>query len=159
MVRKRHESPEECTRIAHDPLDWGGWFIRPTDRKYENIREAPNTPGIYAWYARNGYLMYVGRSVNIATRLRQHREGTCFMATPSLFSFREVPDRLIAGVEAAHILALSPIENRAGETSRTPFHDAMMAAIDAAWRDVLPAQKTWLDAAYTKLMEEIAARL
>lgn len=141
------------------PLEWGGWIIRPTDAKHEDIRSAPNTSGIYAWYAKNGYLMYVGRSVRIATRLRQHREGTCFTATPSLFSYREVPEHLIAGVEAAHINALNPIENRAGESRSTPFREAMEAALEAAWRDVLPVQREWLNAAYMRLAQEFAASL
>src|SRR5213592_540796 len=104
------------------------------------------SPGIYAWYTRNGYLMYVGRSANISNRLRQHQQGTCFTATPSLFSYRLVPERLIAGVEAAHLLALDPIENRAGEARRAPFHDAMMQAISSAWCEALSVQTEWLNA-------------
>lgn len=160
MGRKRQETPEECTRNAQGmPLAWGGYIIRPADQKHEDIRLAPNTSGIYAWYARNGYLMYVGRSVNIAARLRQHRAGTCFTATPSLYSFRRVPEHLIAGVEGAHIRTLSPIENRAGESRSTPFQQEMEAAIDAAWCDALPVQIAWLNDAYTKLNEQIAAQL
>jgi hypothetical protein len=156
MGRKRRETAEECTRNAQEmPLAWGGYIIRPTDRRYADIREAPNTSGIYAWYAKNGYLMYVGRSVQIATRLRQH-QMTSFTARPSLFSFLEVPDRLIAAVEGAHIRVLAPIENRAGESRSTSFQKEMEAAIEAEWRDVLPVQTEWLDAAYSRIMAAVA---
>lgn len=159
MGRKRQETAEECTETAQGmPLAWGGYIIRPTDRKYGDIRQAPNTSGIYAWYAQNGYLMYVGRSVQIATRLRQH-QMTSFTARPSLFSFREVPERLIAAVEGAHIRVLAPIENRAGESRSTSFQKELEAAIEAEWRDVLPVQTEWLEAAYMKIAEQIAASL
>jgi hypothetical protein len=165
MGRKRRESAEVYTRSAQDmrradpPLIWGAYIIRPTDRKYEDIREAPNAPGIYAWYSRAGDLMYVGRSVAIASRLRQHQRRTAFWATPSLYSYRLVPPELVAGVEVAHIDALSPRENRSKDSASTPFQDALTAAIEAAWQDVLSAQQARLDAAYTKLAEQIAARL
>lgn len=140
-------------------MEWGAYIIRPTDRKYEDIREAQNEPGVYAWYSRRGDLMYIGRSVAIATRLHQHRTGTAFTMTPSLFSFRVVPRELVAGVEVAHIDALDPPENRSRDSSSTPFQDELEAAIDAAWRDVLPAQKERVYAAYTAYLEQIAARL
>jgi hypothetical protein len=54
------------------PLEWGGYIIRPSDEKHSSYAGFPNEPGIYAMYSRVGDLMYVGRSVAIATRLRQH---------------------------------------------------------------------------------------
>jgi hypothetical protein len=155
------ESPGICTQSAHDvrPLDWGAYIIRPTDQKHEDIYAAPNVPGIYAWYSRAGDLMYVGRSVAIATRLRQHRQGTVFDATPSLYSYRLIPFELMAGVEVAHIDTLSPPENRYRDSYSTPFQHDLEAAIEAIWRDVLPAQRERLHAGYMRLAEQIAARL
>lgn len=144
---------------THHPLEWGAYIIRPSDQKYEDIRRAPNEPGIYAWYSRRGDLMYIGRSVAIATRLRQHQTGTCFTMTPTLFSFRVVPRELMSGVEVAHIDTLAPPENRYRDSFSTPFQDELERAIDAAWRDVLADQKARVYAAYSAYIEQIAARL
>jgi hypothetical protein len=146
--------------VAELPLTWGGYIIRPTDAKYRDIREAPNECGIYGWYSGDGDLMYVGRSVAIATRLRQHRLGTHFMGgEPAYFSFKLVPERFVAGVEVAHIRTLEPPENTLMESRSVPFWDALVAAIDSIWADDLPRQRARLDARYTELAEQIARSL
>lgn len=146
--------------LAANPLTWGGYIIRPTDPKFTDIRQAPNVPGIYAMYTKDGDLMYVGRSVAISDRLWQHKRRSHFVdARPVFYSWREVPEFAIAGVEVAHIKALTPIENRFMEAGVHAIHDQMMEAISATWADCLPEMKRRIDENLTRDLEQIASRL
>jgi hypothetical protein len=161
MGRNRQETPEECTRNAQAmPLAWGGYIIRPSDPKFTDRRQAPNDCGIYAWYTRDCELMYVGRSKAISTRLVQHDKGTNFCGgRPTYYSYRLIPEHLVSGVENAHIRALNPRENMYAEGWSVAFGEELEAAIQRAWREVLPAQTASLEKKYTALAEQIAARL
>ena len=138
------------------PLAWGGYIIRPTDRKYPSIRDIPRASGIYGWYSRDGDLLYVGRSRCMGSRLRDHH-------MPSfggvMLSYRMVPEQYLDGVEMAHIKTLEPFHNEACEAADTPFWNAMCAAIDAAWRDVWPTMLERVRARETAIHEQIASRL
>jgi hypothetical protein len=146
--KKRAEGPM--------PLDWAGWIIRPTDQKYPSIYDLPNTSGIYAWYSKEGDLLYIGRSVAMNSRLRQHHMGAF---GGRMLSYREVPERYLAGVEMAHINTLAPFHNEAREASSLPFWDDMCAAIELAWLDVWPAMNARVAARESAINEQIAARL
>jgi hypothetical protein len=156
--RKRQESSEICTEIAQDalPLEWGGFIIRPTDRKYTSIHDIPNACGIYAWYSWDGDLLYVGRSRSMSSRLRGHHMPDW---GGRLLSYRLVPERHLAGVEMAHIKTLGPYHNQALEASSLPFWGAMCSAIDQAWQDVLPAMQERVEARESAIVDQIAARL
>lgn len=160
--RRTMKSATNVAALPHEPLplEWGGYIIRPTDEKHQSFAGFPNAPGVYALYTSVGDLMYVGRSVAIATRLRQH-DGTAFWGgKPSLYSFRLVPLGFIAAVECAHIQALAPPENQFMEVGgHAAMRRPMISAIERIWREALPAQRERLDAAYTVIAEQIAARL
>lgn len=141
---------------ASASLDWGGYIIRPTDRKYPSIHGIPNSSGIYGWYSRDGDLLYIGRSVSMNSRLRDHHMP-CWGG--SMLSYREVPLEYLAGVEMAHIRTLAPYHNVAREGASLPFWKDFCAAIDAAWCEVLPAMQERVEARETAIAEQIAARL
>jgi hypothetical protein len=143
------------------PLEWGGYIIRPSDEKHSSYAGFPNEPGIYAMYSRVGDLMYVGRSVAIATRLRQHAQGTYFFGgSPSMYSFKLVPEPLITAVEVAHIKALEPPENVLRESGgKISLIETMVPAIHQIWAYELPRQRARLDTYYRETAEQIAARL
>lgn len=147
--------------IGAMPLVWAGYIIRPCDRKFSNYQDFPNTSGIYAMYTAAGDLTYIGRSVAIHSRLRQHARTTFFWGgDPSLYSYREVPEVLCSAIEVAHIKALQPIENQFTESGGYEWLQRLMTpAIECAWRDVRPAQAERIDALYGKLAEQIASRL
>lgn len=142
--------------VEPTPLEWGGWIIRPTDRKYQRSEEIPNSSGIYAWYSREGDLLYVGRSKAMNTRLWDHH---MVFWGGVLLSYREVPEEYLNGVEMVHIKTLAPSQNVARQAAALPFWGAMSQAIDRAWQDVLPAMKERIAARDTALAEQIAARL
>jgi hypothetical protein len=141
-------------------VPWPDWIIRPTDEKLTNIREAPNDAGIYGWYSGDGDLMYIGRSIAIATRLQQHRMSTMFFGgDPVFYSYRLVPYQLIGAVEVAHIDTLDPPENRYRDSYSAPFVPAMCAELRKLWEPVLPAQRARLDARSMEIAQQIASRL
>ena len=164
---ERRGSPVDCTDIALDlhgidvmPLVWGGYIIRPADTKYSNVYDAPNAPGIYGWYTSKGDLMYIGRSVAIQTRLRQHERQTVFWGgSPTYYSYKLVPECALLPVEVAHIKALQPVENQFLEAGYPSVQDQMIPAIKQVWGDELPRQKARLESQYRALAEQIASRL
>jgi hypothetical protein len=142
------------------PLEWGGYIIRPDDAKFKNVADAPNDPGIYGWYTADQDLVYIGRSTAIASRLRQHQRRTFFWGgDPVFFSFRTVPLTLIAGVECAHIRALGTMENSFMESKSVAFGADLETAIQQAWEKVFTEQRDRVSARYHALAEKIAARL
>ena len=89
----------------------------------------------------------------------QHKRGTHFHGgDPTYFSFRAVPEEFIIGVEVAHIRALSPPENMYRESGRCHI-DGFQQAVEQVWADALPAQTERIEAHYSRLAEQIAARL
>jgi hypothetical protein len=159
MGRKRQGFAAIHTEIAQEvplPLEWGGYIIRPTDEKFDSIYDLPNDGGVYAWYSREGDLLYVGRSIEMNSRLRRHHMP---LWGGVLLSYRIVPDRYLAGVERAHIDALCPYHNVSRESANLPFWGSFCQAIRAAWEDVLPAMKERVRTREHEIAEQIAGRL
>jgi|GEM_PF-4003765 len=138
------------------PLEWADYLIRPTDQKYPTTQGIPNASGVYAWYSRDGDLLYIGRSLTLNTRLRKHHMP---MFGGVLLSYRPVPDEYLAGVEMAHVKTLEPFHNEAREACGLPFWDDLCRAIDAAWADVLPGMRARVIAHDRETNEQIAAGL
>lgn len=138
------------------PLTWGGFIIRPTDPKFAEFRHVPNVSGVYAWYSRDGDLLYIGRSTSMNSRLRGHHMP---MLGGVSFSFRPVPYRHLNGVEMAHIDTLRPFQNAGYEAEHLDFWDDFCAAIDSAWRDVLPEQEARVAARNREDAARMAATL
>jgi hypothetical protein len=138
------------------PLEWGAYIIRPTDKKYPRIYDVPNQSGVYAWYSREGDLLYIGRSLSMNSRLRSHHMPGFGGA---MLSYRLVPEKYLAGVEMAHVKTLEPFHNSARESADLPFWGAMCAAIDGAWRDIWPEMYERVRARESAINEQIAARL
>lgn len=108
----------------------------------------------------SGELMYIGRSKTIQDRLRKHERRTVFSSgNPTHFSFKIVPESLIAAVEVAHIRALAPFENMFMEASGSTLHDPMTAAIQQAWGNTAGAHRESIGVRHSALLEQIAARL
>lgn len=154
MISTMNEGGSSADEVR--PLEWGSYIIRPTDAKLPGISHVPNSSGIYAWYSRQGDLLYIGRSVSMNTRLRRHHMT---LWGGVLLSYRLVPHHLLAGVEMAHIKTLGPYHNAAEQSDGLPFWDAMCAAIDSAWRDVWPEMSERVRARERAITEQIAARL
>lgn len=159
-MTERDAKPLTLHQIADMPLVWGGYIIRPDDEKFSSYRGFPNEPGIYGMYTKDQDLIYIGRSVAIASRLRQHARRTFFQGgDPSFYSYRLVPECAIMAVEVAHIKALGPRENQFMEVGGCLLREPMTPAVAHVWRDALPVQRARVDARYSEMMEQIAARL
>lgn len=142
------------------PEVWGEYIIRPTDERLASIGDAPNSPGIYAYYSQDGDLMYIGRSTSIINRLKQHRDETWFSSgRPACYSFRLVPMDVLPGVEMAHVKTLAPFENRSAEARSLPYWDAFCAEIAKCWGDAADDHRERVAARSIKLSEQMAERM
>ncbi len=87
--------------------------------------------GVYFLFAPDGGMTYIGQSLSIGYRLRQHALGRDF----SHFGCIAVPDNMLNGVEGAYIEALDPAENRMAVTGMVPAWRAeMVEAIRDRWQ-------------------------
>jgi hypothetical protein len=119
------------------PLQWGGMILRPGVRlPLREIGAAPWDCGIYALFADDGGLFYVGRAKYLSQRLLQHHRNAMYRRGPRFATFRflEVPLCATRDVEVAHIYAMEPEGNRLYEPVQWDQHGAMVAAIRKAWR-------------------------
>ena len=86
----------------------------------EEINNIPNTAGVYYFYAQNGELLYVGKSVNLRNRVLSHfsadysnsKEFQMCQKTAHV-NFETTPSDFGAQIRESHqIKALSPLYNR-----------------------------------------------
>jgi hypothetical protein len=123
---------------APDPLTWGGMLMRPgkpilTVRDLLFSSAVPCASGIYALRAADGAVIYIGRAVDLNRRLRRHYRATNGTPGLAVFSFHLVPEYALYDVEVAHIYGMQPENNALYEPVRWEGHDAMVAAVRAAW--------------------------
>jgi DNA polymerase-3 subunit epsilon len=86
----------------------------------EEIQKIPNTAGVYYFYAQNGELLYVGKSINLRNRVLSHfsadyRQSKEFQMCQKIahVHFETTPSDFGAQIRESHqIKALSPLYNR-----------------------------------------------
>nr|CAA6829573.1 MAG: DNA polymerase III epsilon subunit (EC [uncultured Thiotrichaceae bacterium] len=99
------------------------------------VEKLPNTPGVYYFYDSNDKLLYVGKSVNIRTRVMSHftqdhrnNKDLQMSAVIAHIDFETTPSDFGAQLRESHqIKALSPYYNRRLRKVRKLYHYQMEA--------------------------------
>lgn len=98
--------------------------------------------GIYALFAPDDRLLYIGKSCHVGERLHQHRTAARYRGGLrfEFFACMAVPEAGCAFVEIAHIHALAPPANRLYEPPSWKGHRAMVSEILTAWEETCQTQ-------------------
>lgn len=92
--------------------------------------------GIYMLFAKDGLLLYVGRSIDLSERIYQHWLGMRYRNSGKFFSYfvtMNTPLEVMSAVELAHIYALKPPLNVKYEPPSWKHHKALVKLIFNAW--------------------------
>lgn len=99
----------------------------PKGLSEEQVRQIPNTPGVYRFYGENDALLYVGKSVNLYQRVISHfssdhlstKEMTIAQSITHLDWTETAGDLGAQLLELKQIKSLNPIYNRRSRASKT----------------------------------------
>lgn len=127
---------------------WRWWQRAPRDH-WERMVITPDTPavhwkarhpnasgpGIYLLAGADGGIDYIGKSKDLAQRIDQHCLGMQYGREPAYHSYSciQLPIWAYHDIEAAHISALEPPNNKLNRGGSWPFHDELIKVIHEAW--------------------------
>lgn len=99
----------------------------PKGLSEEQVKQIPNSPGVYRFYGENDALLYVGKSINLYTRVMSHfssdhrstKEMTIAQSITHLDWTETTGDIGAQLLELKEIKTLNPIYNRRSRASKT----------------------------------------
>jgi hypothetical protein len=120
-----------------DPLHWGAYLLRPEMQLYAPNHPAPTACAIYGLFSADGRVLYIGRTVQLQARIRQHLFASLrgLRGKFDRYGFRLAPEHMLRDFEIAHIQALYPEQNYSCENPEWEPHDEMVAALRCIWRE------------------------
>lgn len=99
------------------------------------IHPEKSGPGIYMLFGKDDDLQYIGKSMDLSSRIDQHWYAGRYGRAPRFASYAcmRLPRYAVRDVEVAHIYALEPPRNALYEGIRWEQHDAMVKHIQEIW--------------------------
>lgn len=112
-------------------VNWTAWHVARLDideRGRVTASEMPASAGIYAAFARDGELLYIGQSLNLRRRWLNHHRQDLMAAGMAELRWTSCQSRDVHELEALLINALRPSLNRTVPAVREPnLHDCSEA--------------------------------
>lgn len=131
--------PDVATHMRYKPLAFFEQFILRPDLEVIPASETPPDTvdwcGVYMLFGEDDGLYYIGRSDWVVRRIAHHaslaRSGK--RRKFAHYGFMPTPWEIAGGIEAAHIQALEPPDNRHVPPGKLPHHDKLVKLIRDAW--------------------------
>jgi hypothetical protein len=119
----------------HEGFDWRCHLIVPTTKKHPLNEFAPDVSGIYGLYSKEGALRYIGKSIGLERRIRDHWNDSMYGRRSKFYAWScvPIPKEHMTDIETAHIVGLQTIDNKRFDYSKNTNHMDMVDAIRAAW--------------------------